>query len=250
MKKCPVCNTTFEDEELFCANCGTKLPDAVTASVSAPPAGTGKTKRKLSAANTIILVFVLIATVGAAAYSYTQMGYYKEQAGYYESKYDSEYQQRCTLEQALNDAQETLSDVQMALDSAEAELEITQGNSAANLLQSQQNAERADAAEKEMDTLLGKLKRGYGFGSQNYYAEQGVLVLSKSGGSKSIGIFFGISGTAYTHKSGSGISCEWGKFVNSRSALTIKPITKGYYTITFTNNQNDDTFDVLVIVTD
>lgn len=241
MKTCPMCGSTFADDELFCRNCGTKLSD------SPPPPPPPDIKKKQSQAGMILLSLLLVAAVGAAFYLYTRMDYYQDRASHYSSQYDRESQARQEKEAALDKVNKELKEIRAEMETARAELESAQQKNSAN---QKQISERAETAEKNLSDLLSKLKNNYGFGSQNYYAEKGVVVLSKSGGSKSVGIICNLSTTTFSRTSDKGITCEWGSTVGNRCPVTIKAVSKGYHTIKFTNEANSDSFEILVIVTD
>lgn len=236
MKTCPVCHTSFSDEELFCKNCGTKLPEPVSAK-----------KAKRLSGKTIFLSVFLIAVLGITFYFYSQMDYYQSRASYYNSQYYKEQKTRIEKETALEKANKELKEAQEELEMVRGELELAQQNSG---LGQEQVPLESGTAEQELSALLTKLKSSYGFASRDYYAEQGVIVLSKSAGSKSVGIICNLDTTVSFITSDNGISCEWGTFNDNRGPISIKPVSKGYHTISFTNKKNNDSFKILVIVTD
>lgn len=254
MKKCDSCGKDFSDDKMFCTECGiplTAMPDAEPIPSDTVQSPKGKTKGKVLVP---LLVLLCVAALVTAFYCYDQMEYYQSLANSYISQYNAESQARQEREAQLDEANKKLKEVQAELKTTQEELGTVQ----AELTSTQQKnkddqkhlSERAEAAEEELSFLLSMLKQGYGFGSQDYYAEKGVVVLSKSGGSQSIGIISKLYTTVYFRGSDNGISCEWGEFHNNRVPITITPVSTGCHTVSFTNDANRDSFDILVIVTD
>jgi len=244
MKNFPEYSASVSDDEAVCENRGAKLPDVAASGQPEPFAG--KQAKKLSWGR-ILLLLCLIAAIGSTYYFYTQMYYYQQQVSRYNRQYSQESQARRETEESLETINEELLQLQEELEAAYAELVDTQQK---NADRQQEIIARAEAAERELDALLGKLNSSYGFGSRDYYAERGVVVLSKTGGAKTVGIISNLNTTIYFSRSDKGISCEWGSFKDGRCPITIKPVSEGYHTITFTNKKNSDSFKILVIVTD
>ena len=72
-------------------------------------------------------------------------------------------------------------------------------------------------------------------------------------GSETISVYEGYTGdnTFTFHTPGGGVSCTWnGSFSNGTTTLTITGNTPGYYPVSFTNDVDSDSFEVLVIVTE
>ncbi len=104
-----------------------------------------------------------------------------------------------------------------------------------------------EQAQLELDKL-GGLQEAYGYGSENYYSEQCVVVLQRSK-SKEVTIYGYLNGTYSARCSASGISWEWSrKWSDHKTQATVTGNTAGFYTVKMTNDQNDDSFEILVIV--
>ena len=102
-----------------------------------------------------------------------------------------------------------------------------------------------------------KLEAIYGHGSDKYYADKPLLILKPEGEEKKIIVYCGdiVDKTkqhAIVNEPTKSITAEWLSWYgaeNSLIALSVKPGNKtGCYPIDFTNNVNDDKFQVLVVV--
>lgn len=112
--------------------------------------------------------------------------------------------------------------------------------------------------QAELDTYkeeFGYIEELFGFGSENYFAEQGVVVLSLSEGAQPLEICFKKNGSVSYHIDEAyedGISARWSEdgFSDNKVDIILTPKAVGVYQVSFTNKTNDDHFNVLTIVTE
>lgn len=107
-----------------------------------------------------------------------------------------------------------------------------------------------------------KLEETYGYGSKRYYAKQPILILKTAGNEGKIVVFWDSSnlpvpkGTEsairFNFERDTSVDAEWAKDWYGDGHLTDLIVTPrknaGCYPVTFTNNLNDDKFQVLVVV--
>lgn len=79
MKKCPTCDSSFSDDQLFCPNCGTKLEETVSEPAPAPT--------KKSGVSFVIMLSLWVVTVCVAAYAWNEKSYYYDLYNSYSLKY-------------------------------------------------------------------------------------------------------------------------------------------------------------------
>lgn len=155
----------------------------------------------------------------------------------------------------MMDYSRQLDDSWRAEDSLRREAEKVKGEleqAKGELSECQNNLEQVrlelEMAELELGRYDG-LRGLYGYGSETYFAEQSVIVLQK-GESREAVIYFGLSGTL-SMAAESGVTSEWSReWSDNRTRITITGDSAGYSTIRFTNDQNSDSFEILIIVTD
>lgn len=104
-------------------------------------------------------------------------------------------------------------------------------------------------AQEKMEAY-SDLEEIYGYGADYYYAEIPVLVLEAGGDAQELPIFYKGDGTITVKCSSSDISAKFShEWEASRTIVYVTPgSSAGYYTLHFTNDQDDATFEVLVIV--
>ena len=117
--------------------------------------------------------------------------------------------------------------------------------------------------QSELDTYRLKLEQYtkleaiYGHGSEKYYADKPLLILQPEGEEKKIIVYCGdiVDKTkqhAIVNEPTKSITAEWLSWYGVEDSLidlSVKPGNKtGCYPIDFTNNVNDDKFQVLVVV--
>ncbi len=98
---------------------------------------------------------------------------------------------------------------------------------------------------------------GLGYGSEYFYAEKGVVVLAE-GETETVAIHADLDAVYWMRLSDIGIRCRWSdESVLSSSwiqpseeaeSVEIQGDEAGVYTILFTNERNEDTFSMLIIV--
>ena len=227
-----------------------QAPPPMADPFAAPPAA--KKKGQIPAGLLAIpIVFALLAA-GCAVFLGIRMFQYK-------SGLAAEQSQRLAAEQREADVQADLDKLQSdydksstQLEDAQRQLEDARGQLDDVSGQLSDGSSRLEAAEGELAELIDLLSAGYGFGSRDYYASQGVVVVSQYG-SKSVNIYENVPGATFTfHTPGYGFGCQWvgDSFIDGRNSVSISGSTPGYYTLSFTNDYNSDAFDILVIVTE
>lgn len=244
MKKCPICDSQFPDDRLFCPDCGAKLvggepppPSAPAPGASVSSSGTPSSPRASASAPApsrqskrlfVILSIVTAVAVLAVICLAFQIYDYSERLDNTRLALSNSNSQLTYAKNDLEKAKNEMGQVQLDLEQA-----------------------RNDMVQLQMELdKLGGIQNLYGYGSANYYAEESVVVLRESE-SKEITIYANLAGTYYKRSSSSGITSEWSKAWSAhRTQVTITGNSAGYYTIQFTNDQNSDSFDVLVIVTE
>lgn len=160
----------------------------------------------------------------------------------YSRRLDNARQAENNMRRESEQAKSELEQVKSELAECQSALEQAQINQAVS------EVEWAAMLEAERGRFDG-LQELYGYGSENYYAEQSVVVLQK-GESKEITVFYDLSGTV-SMSAGSGISYEWSReWLQHKTQVIVTGNSTGYYPLKFTNKQNSDSFEVLVIVTD
>lgn len=154
-----------------------------------------------------------------------------------------------TSRQAENNMRRESEQAKRELEQVKSELEESQNA----FVQAQLDLEqiRNDIVEMQMELeQYDGLEELYGYGSENYYAEERVVIM-KTSASRDLMIYANINGKIRFHGPGAGISCKWGEWAGGhRIPLTITGNSEGVYTIKFTNDKNSDSFEILVIVTD
>ncbi|MDE7218235.1 MAG: hypothetical protein K2O45_01220, partial [Oscillospiraceae bacterium] len=173
--------------------------------------------------------------------------------------YETEQMLRLEAEQSASDIQAQLDKLQLDYDRQSDQLKDT--SQQLDDAHSQQNdasgqladvSSRLERAEADLAELTAMLDEGYGFASPQYYASKGVVVVGQHS-SETITIYedYSEENTYTYHTPNSGVSCTWnGSFSNGSTTLTITGNTPGYYSVSFTNDLNSDSFEVLVIVTE
>ena len=282
MKQCPNCKTTYSGHQAFCTSCGTALVEAAPPPQPAPesptiqippvqpPAGDpfatapvppqarspapapAKKPAGPAAVLAVILAVCTVLTAGCAGF----LGY---QALQLKKNYEAEQRLRISAQQEASAIQEELDRLQLnhdqmvsALEDANVQLEDTRSQLEDVSGQLTSGSSRLDAAERELADLIDLLGSGYGFASTNYYASKGVVVVRQQG-SETISIYenYAAENTYAFHAPNSGVSCQWnGSFANGTTTLTITGNTPGYYPVSFTNELDSASFEVLVIVTE
>lgn len=258
MKKCLTCGKEFSDNQIFCTNCGSKLTDNSSASTGTPQTKTDsasiisfQTKTdsasksatkskpaKHSKGPIVILLIMLFAAIIIIIYIWLEKDYYKD----YKDMYDSTRWRLNAKESELKQAQSKLEQAESELKQAQSELEATK----LDLEAAQFSLEVTQSELEKLSDLQGL----YGYGSENYYAEQSVVVL-KENESKEVAIYCTIYNESLyrTNSSYSGISSVWGKeWSEHKIQLTITGKLAGFYTIKFTLEKSSDSFEILVIV--
>ena len=281
MKQCPNCKTTYSGHQAFCTGCGTALveaapppqpaPESPTIQVPPvqPPAGDpfvtapvppqvkppAPASSKKSADPAAVLAAILAVCTALTAGCAGFLGYQVLQL---KKNYEAEQRLRISTEQEASAIQEELDRLQLdhdqmvsALEDANVQLEDTRGQLEDVSGQLTSGSSRLDAAERELADLIDLLDNGYGFASTNYCASRGVVVVRQQG-SETISIYedYAEENTYTFHVPDDGVSCQWnGSFTNGIATLTITGNTPGYYPVSFTNEVDSASFEVLVIVT-
>lgn len=224
MKRCPSCNGNFSDEQFFCPNCGVKLEEVRPEPKPRPQEdigrGTSKPAKK-SRRLMIFLIAALAAAVIAAGYFYCDASNGWRLSSYYEHRMQ-------TVQSELEDAQSELENAQSKLRNAQSELKD---------------------AQRELEKVSDLIDR-YGYGSERYYADKSVVVLSVNQ-TKDIPIYANMDATLYyTLSNSSGISGKWSQeWSDHKTTMQITGRSAGYYTVEFTTDADSTSFEVLVIVT-
>lgn len=278
MKTCLICGSEFTDDKFFCPDCGTKLEEipvnqaadhgAASERKSVPEQESGSERKSasehkstsaqepgseqksaripepeatskpsqasvskpksLSVLPIVILSILSFVCFIAATFFFFKMNDYSRRLNNSRQAENSlrreSEQARSELEQIKSELAECQKDLEQAqLDWAMAEFEL-----------------------KKFDGLQGL----YGYGSDNYYAQQSVVVLQEFE-SKEVTIYGNLGGTYSAKRSGNGITWEWSReWEGHKTQATITGNSVGYYTINMSNDQSSDSFEILVIVTD
>ena len=91
----------------------------------------------------------------------------------------------------------------------------------------------------------------YGRASNEFYANKPIVVLRGSGATEVIRIYWEKNGEVNLTaiRDGNALETKWGADDGKWTPYTItSKISKGYKTVRFTNEANDETFSVLVVV--
>lgn len=237
MNQCPNCGATFPESQSFCTSCGTKL---VASQTKPAPEPAPKPAAKRSKVLLIITAVIAVAAIIAAGWFYTL---------YVDASWDLG-----TANADLNRAKNEASEAQSELDRVKSEMSEAQSELDRVMAEMSEARSELDGARAEMSEAQSKLEKlddlvgVYGHGSDNFYAYKSVVVLRRSG-KKTIKIYANLDGTVYWHNSDSGITCEWIKeWSNHTTQITFTGNSAGFYPVKFTNDQNSDSFEVLVIV--
>lgn len=289
MKKCTVCGSEFNDSSLFCPECGSKLEeiftgrtepqknDTVGGSVSGhgtrqtqepisagktmsaqksisendSKPGSGRTSKRASelshgsaqapkSSSSVVLPVTILSVLAFVSFITAVVFFF--QMNDYSRRLDTSRQAENNMRRESEQAKSELEQVKSELAECQSALEQAQMNQAVS------EVEWAAMLEAERGRFDG-LQELYGYGSENYYAEQSVVVLQK-GESKEITVFYDLSGTV-SMSAGSGISYEWSReWLQHKTQVIVTGNSTGYYPLKFTNKQNSDSFEVLIIVTD
>lgn len=273
MKQCPNCGTSFSDSHLFCSECGASLadappspapaPDSPTVQIPAvqpppsapaadpPPAAPAKKSRAPVVAIALLAVFAILAAACAGFAGYKALQFKKD--------YEQGQSQLRAAQEESSDIQAKLDKLQLdydkmsdELDDSTSQLEDARSQLADVSGQLSDGSSQLDELRDELDNLVDLLDYGYGFASRNYFASKGVVVLRQYG-SETVSIYEDYAGSnTYTyHTPNSGVSCSWnGAFTNGTTTITITGNAPGYYPVSFTNDLNSESFEILVIVTE
>lgn len=212
-----------------------------------------KKKGQIPAAVLAVPIVIALVAIVAAAFGWLKVFQLQ-------GSLEDTLTQLSTAEQGASDIQAQLDKLQLehdktsdALDEATTQLEDARGQLEDVSGQLTDGSSRLDEVEAELGELLALLDSGYGFGSTDYYASKGVVVVQPYS-SESVTIYESAVGdTTFTyHTPGYGFSCQWDNesFSGGRNSVTITGEEPGYYILSFTNDRNSDAFDILVIVTD
>ena len=208
MKQCLTCQTTFEDNQFFCPECGAKLVEVQKEPEGKTEENVKKKTEEIEPeviikqegkAAKIILSVLLVISIGIAGVCFYNWQYYEER--YWD-----------------------------------------QWSSVSDL--------RSELKELEKLERYSDLGDKYGYASYDFYAEKGVLVLKK-GQVRHIKIKANIaSGTTYYFRTSSSyLDANWGEWGDEHKIeCFFVGEAVGYYTVTFTNDVNDEAFDILLIV--
>lgn len=244
MNQCPICGADLPEGQIFCSNCGISL---VQIESEQEPVSPPVVKR--SKAPFIIAVIIAVAAVIATGWSFYL---YLDTSEDLSTARSQLYRDRNELSKAqnelseaqgkLSEAQDKLSETQSELSAILGELSETQSEMAAILGELSETRRELD----KLDDLIGV----YGYGSKDFYAKKSVVLLRKSE-KKYVTIYANLSGTVSWHNSNSGVKCEWSREWSSHETQIIfTGNSAGYYPVQFTNSINNDSFEILVIVTD
>lgn len=212
-------------------------PDQGGAAAERPaPGSTAKSSSRVVLPIVILSVLTFVGFITAMIFFF-QMNDYSRRL---DNSRQAENNMRRESEQAKSELEEVkseLTECQDALERAQQDLAVSAAEQAAI----------AAAEQGKVDGL--RLQELYGYGSENYYAMQSVVVLQK-GESKKVTVFYDLSGTVSMSAS-SGISYDWsGEWSQHKTQVIITGNSTGYYPLKFTNKKNSDSFEILVIVTD
>ena len=237
MNQCPICGADLPEGQIFCSNCGSSLVQTESEQKPVYPPVVKSSKAPL-----IIAVIIAAAAVIAAGWSFYLYLDTSEDLSAARSQLYRERNELSKVQSELSEAQGKLSETQSELSKARNELSETQSKLSTILGE-------LSEARGELDKLDG-LTGAYGYGSENYYAKKSVVFLRKSE-KKYVTIYANLSGTVSWHNSNSGVKCEWSREWSSHETQIIfTGNSAGYYPVQFTNSINNDSFEILVIVTD
>lgn len=228
MNQCPICQSIQPDGQFFCPDCGSKLvpvPQEKEKKGQSQEATkyTKTATSKSSKAVRIAFVVILIAALAGDIFFYSA---YSNYSGMYWELWRENWQ----TDKDLQAAEEKLSTAEEMLDQVQKEQVQT---------------------KKELDSL-SELSNLCSYGTDNYFADKYILVLSKSE-TKNVAIHWNGSGTMTRHDSDTGkATCKWADdwTDNTTIDVIVTGQSSGYSILTFTNDVDDDTFNVLVIVKD
>jgi len=219
-----------------------------------PPSAQPRTRAKHWLA--VLFCVALISLMGiCTVFFYTQRIFY-------ENLYLSKSAQLRQMEQALAEAETTASEIQDDRDLLDETLEglrdkLDEANQAQTemerkLDEAQRQLSNADAALDAAQERLYKLGRGeYGYASENFYANRGVLTVNPNE-TESFSLYGGYESpmTYSMEKSDSlGFQADWGEeWDGNFIEVIVTAQAPGSYTLKFTNSKNDEMFNVLIVV--
>lgn len=237
MNQCPICKSFQPDGQLFCPDCGSKLVP-VQQETEKREAEKRETERKQSRETVkytqtatsksskavhIVLIVLLIAALAGDIRFYLAYSNYSDM---YWDLWNENWQTDWDLKAAVED-----------LATAEKKLDQIQKEQA--------------QTKKELDRF-SELSKLCGYGTDNFFADKYILVLKKSE-TKNVAVHWkaDASGSVSWDNSDTGkATCKWADEWSDSTTIDVIVTgqSSGYSILTFTNDVNDDTFDVLVIV--
>lgn len=232
MNQCPICGADRPEGQLFCANCGTSLVQIESEQPPVPPPVV-----KRSNAPLVIAIITAAVAVGVTFFLYQDMSAARSQL------YQTEIE--------LSETREKNRQLGSELSEAQSELLETQSELSATLIELSETRSDLSETRSELDKL-DNLIGVYGYGSENFYALKSVVLLRKSE-KKYVTIYSNLYATLTFHNSNSGVKGEWDKEWSANGTqiqIALTGNSAGYYTVQFTNSVNNDSFEILVIVTD
>ena len=258
MNQCPICGADLPEGQIFCSNCGISL---VQIESEQEPVSPPVVKR--SKAPFIIAVIIAVAAVIATGWSFylyldtsedlstarsqlyrdrNELSKAQNELSEAQGKLSETQSELSEVQNELSEAQDKLSETQSELSAILGELSETQSEMAAILGELSETRSELD----KLDDLIGV----YGYGSKDFYAQKSVVLLRKSE-KKYVTIYANLSGTVSWHNSNSGVKCEWSReWSLHETQIIFTGNSAGYYAVQFTNSVNNDSFEILVIVTD
>lgn len=195
--------------------------------------------------------------------------YYYLRSARYEDLYRSESAQSAQTKQLLaaanarlsenqsdwEDLDKTLDSVRSSLDKAEQDQEKLQEKLKATEKQLVTTQTALNTTQASLDATqqeLYKLGRGeYGYASENYHADRGIITLKPNEtGNFSIYGAYPAPATYFLHSSDSdGLEINWNQQWNGNlTGVIVTARLPGSYVLTFTNSENSETFEVLIVV--
>lgn len=217
---------------------------------SVPPRVRTKSYRAI-----ILCIALILGALILVVYCYLR-------SAHYEDLYRSESAQCAEAEQMLAAANTRLSEIQSERETLDKAL----GNVSSSLDEAEQNQEKLkgelESVERQLnrtqDALdavqqeLYKLGRGeYGYASENFYADRGIMTLNPNEkGNFSVYGAYAFPTTYFLESDTSaGLESDWDYQWNGNyTGVTVTAQFPGSYVLTFTNSNNSETFDVLIVV--